>query len=208
MSQLYPARSKSNGASSPESFNRMKDDQALHAIWHRDLIVPRMKYVAWRIVTLVAFATLYAFLVSEGYRIIFPTLARKLYTLPFLAFFRNYEDTHRIDLAVVMAIVLMFSVVFLWERLLELFIIEAPRRQYLSPDEFAKQSPENLFFVVVGTVILACDGILFYLAVCSLSWGGVGFSFTALLATVAWIGIILTICHVSNKLRHHAFPEE
>lgn len=204
MSQVFSPRLRTNGDSSPTSFNKAGRPRSSDA---RELFIPRLKYILWRIVTLAAFGGVYITIVAEGYRILIPTLSKKIFTLPFLGFLRQFEDAHRIDLAIVMSVILMFSVVFLWEKLLDRFVFNAHERlSSYSRREADTAFAEHQFFFIVGVVILVCDALLFYFGVSNLSWGG-GFSFTAVIATAAYISVILTIAHVSNRLRHNAFPE-
>lgn len=205
MSTTFKKGGMTNGSSSNTSTSRYGSSGTESS---QDLFAHRIKYVLWRIATIAAFAGVYITVVAEGYRILIPTLSKKIFTLPFLGFLRQFEDAHRIDLAIVMSVILMFSVVYLWERLLEQFVFNAHERlSIVSHREADTVFAENQFFFLVGVVILVCDGLLFYFGVANLSWGG-GFSFTAVIATVAYVCVILTIAHVSNRLRRRAFPEE
>ncbi len=202
MSQFTRSQSMTNGSSKSGTTNRFMEKQSPHHRVNGELVFARLQYFAWRFVSVIGFAILYAFLLSEGLRLIFAATARKLHTIPFLSWMKGYEDLHRIDLAMVLAAVLMFVILYVWERLLELMIFE--KENLL---EAANEDRESSLFLYVGIVILICDAVIFYASIVSLSWGGAKFSFTALVATAMWVGIVLVLAHLTNKLRRRAFPE-
>jgi hypothetical protein len=202
MSQFSRSHSMTSSTSKSGTTSRYGGNRMSHPRVNGTLIFARLQYFAWRFISVIGFAILYAFLLSEGLRLIFAATARKLHTIPFLSWMKFYEDLHRIDLAMILAAVLMFVILYVWERLLELMIFE--KENLL---EAANDDRESSLFLYVGIVILVCDAVIFYASIVSLSWGGAKFSFTALIATAMWVGIVLVLAHLTNKLRRRAFPE-
>ena len=156
----------------------------------------------FEIVAVVVVGPIYCVVIASGLREIVPALGQKLYKLPIPGFtmFGDYVGTRRLDLAIGMAVILLFSVCWLWERIL--FTIMSPDEAFAD----AGWDPEAYRRVVLtlGTVILLSDGLLFYYAVTQTGWGGGGFSFTALIATAAYVAVIVFISLVSLNLRRSA----
>ena len=55
--------------------------------------------------------------------------------------------------------------------------------------------------MVLGTVILGADAMLFYTALANLGWGGTSFSFSALLATASYVAILVFQAYVTVSMR-------
>lgn len=161
------------------------------------LVGARLKYWAWQVVTKLILGVIYIAVISEGLRVIVPALGQKLYKLPGLGALRDYEGTHRLDLAHFLAIFVLFAVFYLWDRILELWLE--------SDEEFDDRgwNPEahRRLVVVLGTVILGADACLFYVAMTQIGWRGTTFSFSALLATAAYLAVLIFVSFVSINLR-------
>jgi hypothetical protein len=54
--------------------------------------------------------------------------------------------------------------------------------------------------MTLGFIILGADSALFYASTCMLGWGRPSFSFSALLATAAYLAVIVFVSLVSLKL--------
>lgn len=201
MSQFTRSQSMTNGSSKSGTTNRFMEKQSPHHRVNGDLIFARVQFFAWRIVSTIGFAILYAFLLSEGLRLMFAASARKLHTIPFLSWMKGYEDLHRLDIATLMAAGFMFIIMFIWERLLDLLIYG--KRSAVEADQ---QDRESKLFLYVGIGFLVCDAVTFYASIVSLSWGGSKFSFTALIATAMWVGMVIVLAHLTNRLRRRANP--
>lgn len=163
-------------------------------------ITARIKYWAWKLLSMAVIAPIYIAIVSDGLRYLIPPLGQKLSKLPFLQIFGDYESTHRIDLAHPMALVLLFAVWWLWDRLLMAWLGGDIDYLGFDPDAY------NVVVNVLGISIVSADAMLFYLGATQSTWGGTAFSFSALLATIAYVAILVFVSFVSCVLRRQLFP--
>jgi hypothetical protein len=160
------------------------------------LIFAYLRHWIWTVFKIVVFGMLYIYLISEGLRLVIPALGQKLWKLPGLSILRNYEETHRLDLAPVFAIVLLIAVFYLWCRVLEGWIFPDHDLQTLGrhPGRY------RLFIITLGSVVLGADLVLFYVSMTSMGWKGVVFSLPALLATAAYAACVIFVSFVSVAL--------
>ncbi len=152
-----------------------------------------IKYVIWMIFTKVGLGTIYIAVISEGLRYMVPALGQRLYKIPGLGFLEDFEETHGLDLAPFMAIFLLIAVFWLWERILHIWLA--------SDEEGIDWLNETKLLMVLGTSILGADAILFYIAMTQVGWGGTVISISALLATVAYVAILVFVSYVTVTLR-------
>ena len=84
----------------------------------------RWKAWLWKLITIVVLAPIYCSVIAEGLRMLVPALGQKLHKLPIPGFsgFGQYKETHRLDLAIFMAVFLLLAVWWLWEQLLKVFL--------------------------------------------------------------------------------------
>lgn len=162
-------------------------------------VVAHAKYWLWKLVTIVILAPIYCSVIAEGLRMLVPPLGQKLYKLaiPGFAMFGQYQETRRLDLAIFMSVFLLVAVWWLWEQVLKVF---------LSTDALFENcgwNPEAYTRVVLilGVVILGADACLFYVSMVQMGWGATRLSVPALLATAAYIAVIIFVSLVSLNLR-------
>jgi hypothetical protein len=154
------------------------------------------KYWAFMLVKLIV-GIGYVSLISEGLRMIVPTLCVKLYTLPFLSSLRDYEETHALDLAPFVAAILFAFSSSLWSALLEAWLYDDAMLQATGrcPVRYRQ------CMLWLGGIILFADAALFYRAMTFTGWQSNIFSLSALLATLAYLAILLAVCLVSVNLK-------
>lgn len=157
---------------------------------HWSLILAWAVYLTWQALTKFFMGVLYIAFISEGLRIVVPTLAMKLYKIPGCGWMKEYEAFYRLDLAPFIAFFLLLAVWFLWSKVLDL---------YLQPGELL-WNRENRMLINLAFVMLGADACLFYAAMTEMGWGGGGLSFSALFASAAYIGMVIFVTYVSLQL--------
>ena len=160
------------------------------------LFMAYMKYLAWIVLTKIPLGFIYINIIAEGLRMLVPPLGQKLHRIPGLAALAQYEETHKLDLAPLFAMFLLVGVFYLWSRLIQLWI-EADRGAYV--DWLGDR--ETTLVLLLGAVILLADAILFYVAMAEFSWGSM-FSLTALIATAAYVAVLIFVSYVSVNLHN------
>jgi hypothetical protein len=148
-----------------------------------------LKYWLWQLFTKPLLTVVYLWAIAEGLRVVIPALAHKLHKMPFLHWMADYEDLHSIDASQVFSIFLLVASWTMWTKVLhhDLFIKDNSR--------------ESRFVTVLGTAVIAVDAALFYAGMSEMNWGGTVFSCSALLATVAYVGVIVFVSYMSLKLK-------
>ncbi len=175
----------------------------------QEMLFARFKYHAWSVLIHVVFAAVYIAIIAEGFRILIPTLAQRLYKLPGLGFLKDYEATYKLDVAICMALFMMLAVLYLWHRLVEKWL--GTTDSLYTPhydDEGWSHRHHMMLLWTLGTVVLGCDTYLFYTSIVSLTWGDSEFSFTSFIATLAYLAILVFVSYISVILRKDAFPKE
>jgi hypothetical protein len=148
-----------------------------------DLEMARVKLIAWKILTGLTLGILYVKVIAEGCRFLVPGLGRELML--------------GLDGAIILSFFLMLAVWKLWELAICSFLgIESAFRIRGWNTEGHER-----FVVILSIVLLFSDAALFYLSVARLSWKGTVLSFTALIATCIWLGVIVFVSFVSVHLR-------
>ncbi len=140
-------------------------------------VIALLKYWAWQLLTKGLFGLVYIGVTADGLRAMSAILSTKLYRVPFLGLLRDYEDTHRLDPAIVLSLVLLVATWLLWGHILDLFL--TPEESPAAP---ALGVRRHRFLVITGIIVLGFDAMCFYLALIKRSWGGSVFSFPALMA--------------------------
>jgi hypothetical protein len=162
-------------------------------------------YWAWQLGTKVLMGVIYIAVISEGLRLLVPSLGQKLYKLPIPGAVLLEEDEvgHRIDLAHCLALFLLLGVFYLWVELL---------RFWLRPGEEVEEGWDadkyRQLITVLGVVILGADGCLFYFSVAQMDWSGGEFSLIALLATAAYLAVLILTSFLSLKLKQKVIDSE
>jgi hypothetical protein len=149
-----------------------------------------LQYGAWQVATKAILGVLYFAVISEGLRLLIPSLGMKIRKLPALDSFADYEATYRLDLAHFFAIFLLVAAWCLWAALL---------RAWLNIDR--PNSAQLALVYLMALVILTADAWLFYLGMAELNWGGSKFSLAALLATAAYIVVLMFVTYVAIGLK-------
>jgi hypothetical protein len=131
----------------------------------------------------------YLGMISEGFRVLIATTALKLYKMPVpgLIYLGRWAPWNKLDLAHILALFLCFASFYLWVVVLRAFLGDGDvfRRSGWNPEAYKK------FVLTLAVIVLGGDLILFYIATVTFGWGGVAFSFTAMIATVLYAAIIV-----------------
>ncbi len=151
------------------------------------------KYWVWQLFTKSVLGLIYFSVIAEGLRQLVPVLGQRLYKLPLLASLKNYEATYRLDLAPFFALFLLISVWHLWGIVLKLWVLEYDLQQY--------SEPHRRMVAALAITILGADTYLFYAAVSQMGWSS-SFSLPAIIATAAYLGVLVFVLYVSENLRH------
>jgi hypothetical protein len=155
-------------------------------------------YAAFTLIKIAAFAPVCVMLNAEGLRLLIPGLAFKLYRFPGLAFLKRYAETRNLDVAPFFAVILLFTAMYLSQKLIEGFIF--------TDDDLETTGRHPLFYRIfictVGFVLLAADATIFYLSVVSTGWRGATWSLPACLATCAYLVVIVVVSLISVSLSH------
>ena len=93
----------------------------------------------------------------------------------------------------------MLAVFWLWSRVLALYM-HGDDTAIQTDDPGLRKRRETVFYSLAATILIA-DGLLFYIAMTQSSWGGSSFSFTALLATVIYISVLIFVTVFANDLK-------
>jgi hypothetical protein len=151
-----------------------------------------LKYWLWLFATKLVLGVIYLSVIAEGLRYLVPALGQRLHKLPLLSSLQDYEETHRLDLAPFFALFLLIAVWYLWERVLHV---------WLASNGDIEWKPEELLIFTLGTVILGSDGLLFYISMTTMGWGGSIISISAFLASLAYIAVLIFVSYVTINLR-------
>ena len=158
--------------------------------------VAHVKWWGWFTLTKVFLGVVYISVIADGLRMLVPALAQKIHQLPMLSDLKSFEGTHKLDLAPFMAFFMALGVWYLWERILIFWLggdFEEEQDNWDSENEGA-------LVLYLGFVILGADILLFYVAMTYSGWGDSQFSFAALLATIAYVGVLIFVSYVSIRL--------
>jgi len=169
----------------------MRDVAAREQPWTWALFQAHARYWMWQVGSKSILGLIYLAVISEGLRVLIPALGQKVYKLPLLSGLQNFEATYRLDLAPFFAFFLLIAVFVLWPRIIALWMADR---------DWSSWTQEQRLLVCLGTAILGADAVLFYYAMAQMSWGGSALSFSALVATAAYVGVLVFVSWVSVKL--------
>lgn len=164
-----------------------------------ELVGLTIRRVAWNLLAKGLLAIVYLDIVSEGLRHLVHITAKKIHTVPGFGALRRYAWSHQIDSAQLLALFLLLFVFFFWGQILELWLMNKGHDQF--DDRGWRPETHRALLVTLGTVILGADVCLFYTAITWAGWRGSRFSVPALLATCAYLAIIVAVCFVSLTLK-------
>lgn len=162
-----------------------------------------IKACLWKLIAVVVVGPTYVAVISEGMRLLVPTLGQKLHKLPIpgIGMLKGYAELYRLDIAHMMSIILLFAVWYLWLKLMVILF---------DGHHFFRRNPWNpatytRVIAALAILILGADAALFYYAMTQ----QMGFmtakttlSIPALLATAAYVGVLVFISFVSFNLEH------
>lgn len=158
-----------------------------------------LKYWCWWLLTKGGLGFIYIGVLAEGLRFLLPVFGQKLHRLPGLGFLRNFVETATLDLAPFMAGFIWIAVMFLWATILQMWLF--PNSRIKEQVDAQGESNRRILVYFLGVTILFADAILFYISMTQLEWGGTGFSFSALISTVAYTAVVVFISYVAVELK-------
>ena len=164
----------------------------------RQVIVAQIVYWLWTIGAKGIIGCVYWVVISEGFRLVVPAAGKRLYKLPFLGFMEEYESLYRLDLANCMAVFLLVGVFTLWGSALRVYL--GSDREF-QVSRWRHTDNHKMLVVGLGIAIGVADMALFYAAMVQMTWGGSVFSLTALVATVAYVSILVVVTYTSINLK-------
>jgi hypothetical protein len=163
----------------------------------------KLKYGGWNLLCVFGQSIVSWTVISEGLRFLIPVLGQRLSKLPIPGFslLSRYQATYRWDLANTMAVFLFLAMWSLWGMILKTYLgsDEHFQRQGWDPHRYRR------LVMVLGKLILSCDLILFYIAMVQMGWSGSVFSFPALVASAAYLAVIIFVKLKSITLEKQAF---
>lgn len=170
-----------------------------YSLSKHNMNIAAVKLWIWNGLSIVVLGITYWAVISEGLRVLLPTLGQRLSKLPIpgFSYFGSFEATFRLDLAHGLSIFLFIAMWSLWGLIL---------RYWLGSDLHFRNSgwedPEayKRIVLVLGVVILLADALLFYIAMTQMSWSGSNFSFVALIASAGYVAILVFVKLVSLNL--------
>ena len=176
--------------------------QKLQAGWQqyrprsRAIFRAALYYYTWQLLTKVFLGVVYMTVISEGFRHLIPALALRLSKVPGLSALDGFEFSYRIDLAHGFAFFMLLSVCFLWSRILVLWL--EPGHHF---DEIGWDDEHHVQLILtLGVIILCADACFFYIGVTQTTWGGSSFSFIAVVATAAYLSVLIWVTYVAAAL--------
>lgn len=152
-------------------------------------IVARIKHFGFQLLRIV-FGIMYFEVISEGWRICFPMMAKPLWRSALFAALRGYEETRNLDFANLAALALFLLVSLFLEKAMDMC---------LHPG----QEDENTRNVVIllATTLLGVDAWMFFQALGQLGWSSGKGSSTEIAATIGWVAMLVASSVVSVNLR-------
>ena len=156
VAEKHDGQPKTNGAPQRDWLDSLIDMLPQRPIrW--DILRAQCRYWLWQIATKAVLSVVYFAVIAEGLRMTVPALGLKLHKTPGLTWLYDYEATHRLDLAHLLAVFLLIGVWTLWRRILEL---------WLGNDDAFYEGRWHVdnhkrLVVALGGLILAADAALF-----------------------------------------------
>lgn len=165
------------------------------------LFIAKLKHWAWIILTKFGITLVCIFMMSEGLRMLVPALGQRLHRFPGLQFLKDYEETHRLDLAPILALFMTIAVWHLWEKVLRMHLLSD------AIDEGWNATFYRRLVTVLGVAILGADAVLFYVASTFSGWGS-ALSLSAFAATVAYVAVLVFCVFVGIVLHKRVLDLE
>lgn len=164
----------------------------------------RMKYYAWQGIAKSGLGLLYFVVISDGLRYAMQPLTTKLSKIPFPGFssLEDFEATHQLDLAHIFALFLLVATFSLWAKLLRVMLGDDSR----DANRWPRPIVYRRVIASVASIVIVSDTVLFYFAMTEAGWGSEGFSFTAVIATAAYLTVLIFTTFVSVSL-HKAITD-
>jgi hypothetical protein len=153
---------------------------------------------AWVLSTFPLLFVIYATISVEGVRQNFQILATPLHKLPFPLFspLKKFEGWRRMDLALVFAVVILVCCYVSWHLNLRMLL----RTDFKLSNRWHSENVA-IFIRVVGGMLILSDLFFFFVGIRKASWIGEGGNvFTAIIATVAYLAVLLLISFVTILL--------
>jgi hypothetical protein len=155
--------------------------------------------VLWCLFIKLPIAGVYVIIVSDGFRSLVQASAIRFSKTPIIGpFFGTYKVLEKIDGAYVLAIALMLAVFYFWDRLLNYWL---DGEDFLAAQAWKNKEWYVKFITVGGGTVLGGDACLFLRAVTNIGWKGTKFTFSALVAVIVYIAVIVFVTFVSVELK-------
>jgi hypothetical protein len=168
----------SHGSFAPAELDQ-KEAKALSVGW------AHVRYIGFHLLAKLVLGAVYLGIVSEGTRRLIPSLGQKIFKLvPWLD-----QIDHRIDAAHCFALFLLIGTWWSWRELLATWLGIKP------------YSRATTVTFPLANVFIIVDTIFFYNATAQWKWGGSNASFTTLLATAAWVAILIFATFIEIQLK-------
>lgn len=171
-----------------------------------EFIAARLKSLGWKVFAFLILGLLYWMIVAEGLRLSISILAMPLRKIPIPGFavLGQYQETRKLDLACVFALVLMIAVFKLWDaNLRQLYDAESRDEQLLANPEF-----HRALLMVLSVILLGADAVMFYVGISNQMegplGGGGGNVLMSLMATVLYVGLVIWVSLESVRLDKRA----
>ncbi len=156
------------------------------------------KFLGWLAITKIGLAVIYVSMIREALATLIPALAQKLSrAVPGLGFLANFDETRQLDLAFFMAIFLLLAVVCLWHKVLSMWLFGHRDKQ---ESVTAYRRRREILYAVLAIVIITVDSSLFYYSMIQSGWGETAFSWSALLATIGYLVVLLFLTLATLQL--------
>lgn len=160
-----------------------------------------VRVFAWNCVSLPCIAIIYWVINAQGLRMAMPIFATRLWKLPIpgVSYLANYEGLYRLDLAHVFALILLFSVWYLWIVLVKTLLYG----NYLAPDPKMNQKTYFCFLFTLAGILTLGDALLFYSGLSErvdTLWGTAN-PIVPILATIVYMAILAFVALVHVHLQ-------
>jgi hypothetical protein len=155
-------------------------------------------YWFWKGPVKVTFALMYIAIARVGFANLTPIFAMRWSRIPGLGFLDDSETLYAIDIALVLSAFLFVVVSYCWGALFRLWIF-GERQGFESKDKKYAGRFEPVI-VCLSFLVVVAELLLFYLSINDQTWGGGAFSFTAMLASAAFVGLLLGVILIGIHL--------
>lgn len=148
--------------------------------------------MAWLVRSLFALvlAIVYLTISAEGMRSLFETAATPLHKTGLwpLTYLGQFDETRKLDLAHVLCVAMLVCVWISWEQLVRFYAQESPLT-----------NARRLVWAG-GSVVLVCDGVLFFIGISQSAFFGGSSEFAAGLLTALYVGMLILVATWVNIL--------